>query len=401
MRTSSPFGFAGKSGPAASGALRAWVVAAGLLGLVPAAQGSVQDDAASWVRTLRERYRKIDEYFSPEQLDQLGKTAVQKVADVPDAAFRKKLLGDIQDYVADNYMLGGFVHAMPDDNGGQTLNQTVTRTPSSWELFQYDLEKRIDRGIAQPKRDQDQPLIQQQVDQLLQTARTRLYNIITGPQAVEYVDASVERLGKILRTSAGSDLEFGFSAPLTAEQFKEVDHALSSFVPDTSLEPSGARSKSPRTVGTVTVTDAKHPPALAVRIVDLQMFLKAQGLIEGYSAPREFYDDRYRELSRKSSEEIAALCRDIDQKESERFQKRREEMERQAGPSRRPGPEKPAAVPGTGPSTPDAHVSAAAPSGREEGGSAGGPVARQRIAAAVLVLLALGIGLGVWWWRRR
>lgn len=294
---------------------------AGLFCLLPApAVGLPQDEATVWSQELTNRYSDLKTIFTPKQIEELGELAVQKTASIQDPQQRQDMRRDIRTFVAENYMSCAFVHIDParDDQPG---TERAGVGPSSWELFRLDLEKRIDHGVAQPKRAEDLPLVNQQIDRLSQEASTRLLNTFWGPGAEEFVRASIDRFDKSLRYLAKSNLEFGFAAPLTPEQFKELEHSLRTFVPEDSGTDKSVFREPGADPSRVFIENAKTPPMLAINIADFQMFLDVHTQIVDLGTPQGFYDARYLELSGKMRKEIERFSASIDQK----AKKRREE----------------------------------------------------------------------------
>jgi hypothetical protein len=277
------------------------------------------DDSAAWSRSLLDRYKPLEEYFTSVQIEELSRLALRKTAGIEDPKLRTRMLGDIQTFVAENYMSVAFVHLAPEREGAAELAEKTIYTPSAWQLFQYDLEKRIEHGISRPKHDAGAAGVSDQIEQLTRAARARLSATFSGPGAEEFVNSAVGRFGRALQYRAESSLEFGFERPLSAEQFGKVESGLRIFVPEgagTNKSVLGGPNQDP---SHVFIGDAKAPPMLASDIADFQMFLQARKLIESFSIPEGFYDAKYKELTERMILEMKGLSKELDQEAERRW----------------------------------------------------------------------------------
>ncbi|HXG63389.1 MAG TPA: hypothetical protein VNO22_18605 [Planctomycetota bacterium] len=272
---------------------------------VPFASENIQDVGAFGERLRAVLLRECSPFYSPDQVEDLARSAESFLSRARDADRRSKLSRDIERYLltrADNYVMT-WVNPL----GGNAGRVKYYRTPAGWELFKYEFEKRVSRAIARERAKDLSPAVEQQIDRILQAMRIRLSQLLAGPGAEEYLRSHLEKWRRNLLEDAASELEFAFERPLTPEELVALEREIMTFRPERDPLLDAVESNPGKDPDRVWIEDASKPPLKASHCADMGIWARVDGYIHRLGLPPDFFDETYETLSERHERECDDL----------------------------------------------------------------------------------------------
>jgi hypothetical protein len=265
---------------------------------------SNQQGDASFENALRQHLQSAPGQFNDAQVSQLSKLIVDASAKYPDPAFQSKLRTDAMDYVLSRATSNAFVVANPFDAGGPKTD--VFRTEAAMQLFEYELQFRLEEAGDNRKSQETRAACKDQIDALAVRLGGRLTDLVAGPGAQQFVESSVERFKQYLGYLSESDLEFAFRTPLSAEQLRDLGIQLATYTPpESELPQAGADPKRDR--GKIWVDDPGKPTYHMNMITDFGLIALAENRLSQIYTPKALYSAKYQSLRSQMRDQYEEL----------------------------------------------------------------------------------------------